>query len=1368
MSDGAPRKVLNQAISQLTRRRDAPAPHTVKVDARTQAQLLAFAPQYGALITFYDLTDRANGDWSIFFQNDPSIALAMVACLDVSSIGTELRREIEALKRMRADARQIEALRRIVAAVLRLVRILDNGVQVRGSAGHGLARAIAYEIRSSLSAELRNFAIHTAALAPEPGLNASLDGLSDAWGISRAALGSEERRIAFSEEWIKIVIAALEDLVATLLAALSRLSAQARDMLEDSLKAKDHAPQSALYDAFVMLFRHEQDAVNTFPRRLVEYYYGTVLKQDSRSEVPDQVYLTFTPGKDIAETSVPKATVFPAGSEADGSAINYAAEFSLEVCDSAVAQLRTLRVSATQVLSGTVTLSDKPPAIAEPFPPFGATETGTQGSLTSSLASLGFAIASDTLMLTAGERKIELRLQIGPESWQSLQTRLAPLAKQLGLTTQQTLALLLQASFTLTYSTAGGWMSVSEYAVAPDTASSDSVMVLTFTLAAGAAPFVALSTTPPDQNAVPPAPGSPVPSQVLPVLMASLIQSAVTLTNGSASVQVYPYAVLSGLALGTLTLHATVGGFDAVTLTTPNGLAEQSQPFATLGSPPVQNGTLSIAAQELFVKRLDSLTITNDWYGIPTTSTGFKGYYEAYVEDADGKPLPPITNTSFLSTITVQNPGLWTLGVPKIIPGSDAPLYLFRTTKGNPVPDPCVKLLDSTVFDKLPVASATPPVQYDPTLSAVILTLTEPPYAFGDALYARNVMAASLRETSLAAACAQKCASAQDARAAEIKTLVAALDAFAAANTETPDKQYRQMLEEQLPKLLSQMTGTALKLIDDALGARPDLDAALSNGQRKGFIQLDLVSGESANGLSAADIARNLSSWLDKNAAAFKAPALAPICKVTTAQTQIMDAAQGTAKLPLSMARVKMTAAQLAAKSTLLAEDPQSVKDCIAACMGPDSAKSYPNAPWLPMTTSLRLDYEAESAFPNENISGDTYYYLVPFDGVAAVPWTAGSGDVPLLQPQPDRGALYIGLSGQPQYLTLLFQVTAGAHGFSSNPPAVAWAQQSSVGWTPLTPPDTLLANGTEGTSTDSSLQNTGIVSLKLAPPPGGADLLWLQLSVAKGADTFPLLSAVTTNALTARWIGPGGAQDLGLKPLPAGTITASDPPLADIAAIDQPLPSFGGEPLLKQRPFWMWMAERLRHKDRAIQGWDYATLALSEFPTLWQAEALPAQDENGRHIPGHVDMIVVAGRATPNISDRTEPLADQTLLEEVGAMAKARCSTFVTLQVDNPRYVRIAVTADLVFSPDDTVAAWIAKLNAELVQWLSPWEPPPELGIRPADYYDDFAVAEFVRNRPYVVAILSLGLSYDPPDETAWCYLTSVLEHQLSGELAS
>lgn len=1400
MTSQSPRKILNQATTQADRWRDAPAPGRVKVDGRSLAQLLAFAAQYGALINFYDLSDNPDGDWTIFFASDPSIALALLAGLDASALDAEFRRQIEALKAARGFEQRLKALRRVIAAIIRLVRILDNAHRSAGDAVSSAARAVRWEISTALAAPVQRFAVHASVVATEDGSGPDLAGLSSAWGLDGMGTRGGADPTALGSDWIDTIVAVLEDVVAALIAALQRLSEKAAQMLVLSLDSEGHAPQSALYDAFAMLFRHAQANVNRFPRRLVEFYYGDVLKQKSRAQVPDQVYLTFTPAKDVEEADVPKATHFLAGTDAAGQNIDYAAERSLAVYDSAVSALRLLRVSEdtlgaasgkisvrAQALSGVVALADKPPVIAEPFPPFGDPAVGTKGVLTMSAATLGFALASPTLMLTGGSRIVTLKLKVGPQSL----TALMPLLKAIGdkaggLPPMKVLTETLKAGFALSYSTAGGWIAIAGYDVAQTGTVVDRPAVtleMSFKLDSDAAPFVALETTPPDKSATPPDPGSQVPSETLPVLMAKLKQERVVLGGGGTTIAVYPYSVLSQLALDGLEIAVDVGDFDKLLFMTPNGPADQSQPFALLGSPPVQAGSLAIAAEELFVKRIDDLHIAVDWYGLPATATGFKGYYQGYVVDLDGNSPPPGTvlfdNASFRVDIAVDKPGLWKIDPPEQTkPPEPWPPYLFRTTANDPTPKPDVKVLPTTDFDGLnvvkPDPKEDPPPYYDPAKSAVTITLTEPPYAFGDTLYARNVMAAALRETSLAAACSQQCAD-KCKPPQEIVALTALADDIQKAANGASDADYRQAVQGALAKALPQMTGTALKFIGDGLDKlQQTVDAAQGAALRKNLSQA--VAGETAakpdlfskNGDALggpAGVVANLAKWLDAldgTLGAKSDPAFQRARSVLSAAQQLIAAAKDSTQAAPSAERATFGAALLGAKALLTTPDDQCLKDCIAKCLGSDPSKSFPNAPWLPMASAVTLDYGAASAFPPapDDALIETFYYLEAFDQVAPVDWTAASGEVPLLPAIPEQGALLIGLSGTPVDLTLLFQMTAGPQGWSSNPPSIAWAQKAAGGWTPLTPPDTLQGDGTNG------LQNSGIVSLALAPPPQGDDLLWLKLGVAQDADAFPLLAGLTTNALTAAWVGPGGAASLG-TPLPAGTITASDPKLDDIATIDQPLQSFGGRPRVVLRPFWMWMAERLRHKDRGIQDWDYARLALAEFPTLWQVAVVPAHVDDATAAPGCVTVVPVAGPSTPNIGDPREPVADPTLLGEIGALLKTRISPFITLDIANPRYVRITVTADVVFSADDTVAAWIKRLNQELVAWLSPWPPTETLGPRPSDYYSEFAIAEFIRNRPYVVAILSFALSYDPTvaDDT-WCYLTSSNKHELSGEL--
>lgn len=1392
-------RVLNRATSQLDRLRKAPAPAQVQVDGRSLAQLLAFAAEYGQLITFYDLADTPDGDWALFFASDPTIALAMLAALDVRDIEVKLSDLLHRLRQAAGTQERLALLRRLLAAILRLLRILERGER----SAEPLSRTVRTEIRERLAPPLRKVNSRMAGTAPERGLRLDLAGLSGIWGLEAPAATTMTNPTAVGQrDWIDQIVPTLTDLITALLASLDLLAADAVQALEVSLTQADHAPQASLYIAFIMLFRHAQRALNRFPERLVDFYYGTILRQDSSPAMGDQLYLTFVPNDGVTETAVPLDTRFPAGVDDAGETVNYMPERSLSVYTAALASLRTLRVTRepllapppdggvptiapAQVLSGTVALSDKSPAITSPFPPFGTMQVGTDGGLVTTNASLGFAIASATLLLAGGTRQISIGLTITGASLDAVMPMLEEISAATGgIAPLQVLAALLQAGLELAYSSDDGWVPVQGLTVsltdpfaAASTAPAGDALTITDT------PFYLYFSLTASAAAVT-APGDDTwAAAALPVLLARLRAERVVLGTGDTTTSVYPYAILSDLVLSGLSITVGVTKLTALTVETTDGAADLSQPIALFDSPATTGATLSLSAPELFVKTLSQLELGLTWYGLPQTSTGFEGYYKGYVINENGDRIPPesclFDNTIFKGALQVKEPGLWNLQAESSSNTGETATtiaaFLFRTDSFD-IPEPAKPVLPDSSFRNFTVEPATPPAYYAPADSRITLTLTLPTYAFGDTLYASNMMAASLQNTALVAGCTDYCAQ-KCAGETEVAAMAAALDPVAEVNLSASDERYHDMVDQALARAVQELNGAALKAVNDALDKVATLPAErsewrahltqslkipTSNGGHTSWLRRVRGPLRQPGTTDASTVNTNLSAWIEENAATLGTGAARDLglarVLLGSARKVIEARAAGSGESP-AVARPLLVAGVRGAKADMAQVQTESMATCMEGCTS--AIAPTPNAPWLPQIAALWVNYSASSTLPGNG--SDRFYHLLPFGGVAAVDWPIGA-TVPLLDPQPCQGALYVGLSGAAETLNLLLQMAPGEVGWSSNPPPVAWAQAVGGNWVPITEPDGLQEDGTNG------LQNTGIITI--APPlpdPGPDGQMLFRLSVEDDADRFPLLADLVTNAVTAAWVGPGGAETLG-TPLPADTITSSVPALDDIASIAQPLASFGGRAAATGRRFHAWMAERLRHKDRGIQGWDYARLVLADFPTLWQAVAIPAgrADDPADPGPGQVRLVVVAGPGTPDISDATVPLVDPLLLAEVGELLATRISPFITLTVENPTYVRITVHARVLFSDSDTVAAWTDTLNQELIDWLSPW-PDPALGPRPADYYNDYAIGDFIRHRPYVRAILSLELSYDPQNaRTGWHYLTSASTHDLSGETVS
>lgn len=423
---------------------------------------------------------------------------------------------------------------------------------------------------------------------------------------------------------------------------------------------------------------------------------------------------------------------------------------------------------------------------------------------------------------------------------------------------------------------------------------------------------------------------------------------------------------------------------------------------------------------------------------------------------------------------------------------------------------------------------------------------------------------------------------------------------------------------------------------------------------------------------------------------------------------------------------------------------------------------TYPNPPWLPQAESVSVDYSARclSRLNGKDEPAGRFFHLTPFDGYCEPP----RGPTKLLPEFPYAGNLYIGFSGliPPQPLTLLFQMTAaGAGAWSENPSTVVWQYLSSNRWT-VFEPSQVLADGT------NRLQNSGILALTLPSYDAnhntvlGTDCQWLSAGVAKNPSLSPKTSHIYPNTLLATWQDNGSIEHLS-QPLPPHTITSSVQDLPDVATIDQPMESFGGRSPETGRSFQTWMGERLRHKDRGILGWDYERLVLEQFPSVWKVQTLPARNVQKGGIPGDVLVVVVAGPDSTEVMDPTAPMASADTLAQIGASLEAIVSPFVRLNVTNPIYVRITVTAVVQFSDNEDSGASIRRLNDDLVRYLSPWFYDAARAAKGGDYASEDEIIEFVQTRPYVDAVLSIGFDYHPKTKHLdWYFLTSAKQHDI------
>jgi hypothetical protein len=401
---------------------------------------------------------------------------------------------------------------------------------------------------------------------------------------------------------------------------------------------------------------------------------------------------------------------------------------------------------------------------------------------------------------------------------------------------------------------------------------------------------------------------------------------------------------------------------------------------------------------------------------------------------------------------------------------------------------------------------------------------------------------------------------------------------------------------------------------------------------------------------------------------------------------------------------------------------------------GPDFSASLPNPPLRPLLSRISLDYALTVSGP-----GLKLFHARPLETLRAVASLAGA---PLFAALPDRPALDCGLAGAAPGKQQSLLVRLGPPRGQGREKAVApeYFYMAAEGWRKL-PAAALLSDGTAGLSV------TGI--LRVAFPADAAPIadegwLWLRI-VFPGGGPVPTILAVTPDALSATRILPGAAP--ALASIPPSTI-ARPPHVTGIARVAQPLASAGGRPTESHDMLRRRTVERVRHRGRGVAAWDFERLVLSDFPGIAKVRVLAAGDPAAETPSGDVKVIVLPGPGGADPPDPDRPRASPQLRGAILKRLRAVASPFANLDVLDPAYVAIDVTANVRVERD-----CIEQLEAALAAFLSPWAEP---GLDLDDHSDEeairAAIAAFLLAQPGVTALDRLDVALDAaaPD-SAW-----------------
>jgi hypothetical protein len=368
--------------------------------------------------------------------------------------------------------------------------------------------------------------------------------------------------------------------------------------------------------------------------------------------------------------------------------------------------------------------------------------------------------------------------------------------------------------------------------------------------------------------------------------------------------------------------------------------------------------------------------------------------------------------------------------------------------------------------------------------------------------------------------------------------------------------------------------------------------------------------------------------------------------------------------------------------------------------------------------------------------------------------------------------------------VSILFQVAEG----SENPEAPSFDDDTRIEWFGLGNNEWRpIASDYMLSDTTNNFLRPGIISFLLPKEINHSNtllsgqLLWLKAKLPAGTHFDSVSRFIDVKAQAVEAVLTNNDNDLShlYSSLPAGTISKLTNRLGGIKKVNQPFNSFDGRPVEADEDFYLRVSERLRHKNRAIDIWDYERLVLAKFPDIFKVKcqnhtsAKTATSPGYEIDPGYVTLIPVPDVRNKNLYNILKPKVSSNKLREIEEYIRGLNSMHIEFVGAQPDYEEVKFKFTVKFYKQFDPNAYVKILNEELKQYLAPWAYNMEAQINFGGTLYKTVVIGFIEDRPYVDFITDFKMTVDGSGDqkevrasTSGSILTTAKQHDITGDL--
>ncbi|TDB53535.1 hypothetical protein [Photorhabdus luminescens] len=379
------------------------------------------------------------------------------------------------------------------------------------------------------------------------------------------------------------------------------------------------------------------------------------------------------------------------------------------------------------------------------------------------------------------------------------------------------------------------------------------------------------------------------------------------------------------------------------------------------------------------------------------------------------------------------------------------------------------------------------------------------------------------------------------------------------------------------------------------------------------------------------------------------------------------------------------------------------------------------NPPYTPQISTLQVQFSAKT-------KQFSTYPLTPF----------GWGDANAEPPSLANEALYLGFIGvlPGQTLSLYWQL----EGVKTL--ALSWFYLNRKNtWQPLTQ---LVDDQTR------NLFDRGIWRTLLPPDASNQATLmptgryWLKAEITNkiAPQDYPRIQGILYNATTASLINAETVENNHfINGLSAGSIKQPVNASVAISGVTQPWVSWNGRPQETEPAFLARVPARLSHRNRVMSWGNIATLLKDHFVSLFDVKYPSSSELTKIPAPEKQQLIVIPDSRYKDNDDALRPALNPARLTEMFEWLDTLSSAWTTIEINNPTYIDVLISYQLVFIPGINADYGHHQLQQELSRTYMPWGENTTIGVTPGNRLDYYQLLATIQQSPLVERVTNLSL---------------------------